>query len=57
MLNKALKVPIGLINTSWGGTRIEPWISEEGLKKFDFVKLPDKNQQGTLSSTDTNCSV
>jgi sialate O-acetylesterase len=49
MLNKALKVPIGLINTSWGGTRIEPWISEEGFKKFDFVTLPDKNQQGTLS--------
>jgi sialate O-acetylesterase len=49
MLNKVLKVPVGLINTSWGGTRIEPWMSEEGLKKFDFVKLPDKNQKGTLS--------
>jgi sialate O-acetylesterase len=49
LLNKALNVPIGLINTSWGGTRIEPWISEEGLKTFDFVKLPDKNLQGTLS--------
>jgi sialate O-acetylesterase len=49
MLNKALKVPIGLVNTSWGGTRIEPWISEAGLKKFDFVTLPDKNQTGTLS--------
>jgi sialate O-acetylesterase len=49
MLNKVLNVPIGLINTSWGGTRIEPWISEEGIKKFDFVRLPDKSQQGTLS--------
>jgi sialate O-acetylesterase len=49
MLYKALNVPIGLVNTSWGGTRIEPWISEDGLKKFDFIKLPDKNQQGTLS--------
>jgi sialate O-acetylesterase len=49
MLNKVLKVPVGLINTSWGGTRIEPWISEEGIKKFNFVTLPDKNQQGTLS--------
>ena len=45
MLNKALNVPIGLINTSWGGTRIEPWISEAGFAKFDFVKLPDKTQQ------------
>jgi sialate O-acetylesterase len=49
MLNKVLNVPIGLINSSWGGTRIEPWFSEEGIKKFDFVKLPDNNQQGTLS--------
>jgi len=49
MLNKALNVPVGLINTSWGGTRIEPWISESGISKFEFVKLPDKNQQGTLS--------
>ena len=49
MLNKVLKVPVGLINTSWGGTRIEPWISEEGFKKFDFVTLPDKNKQGDIS--------
>lgn len=49
MLHNVLKVPVGLINTSWGGTRIEPWISEEGLKNFDFVKLPDKNQTGNLS--------
>jgi len=25
MLHKELGVPIGLIDTSWGGTRIEPW--------------------------------
>ncbi len=50
MLNKVLNVPVGLINTSWGGTRIEPWISEDGCKKFDFIKLPDKTQQqGNLS--------
>jgi sialate O-acetylesterase len=51
MLTKVLKVPVGLINTSWGGTRIEPWISEAGFKTFDWVKLPDKTQApaGTLS--------
>ncbi|MGQ9619849.1 MAG: sialate O-acetylesterase [Bacteroidales bacterium] len=42
MLNRILNVPVGLICTSWGGTRIEPWMSEEGLKNFDWVKLPDK---------------
>ena len=30
-LNKNLNVPIGLINTSWGGTRIEPWTPPEGF--------------------------
>jgi sialate O-acetylesterase len=51
MLQKALNVPVGLICTSWGGTRIEPWISETGFQKFDWVKLPDKTQKptGTLS--------
>lgn len=27
-------VPVGLINASWGGTPVEAWISEEGLKEF-----------------------
>ena len=31
-LYKELDVPIGLINTSWGGTRIEPWTPPEGFE-------------------------
>ncbi|MBN2862654.1 MAG: sialate O-acetylesterase [Bacteroidales bacterium] len=46
MLNEVLGVPVGLINTSWGGTRIEPWISETGLSRYEWVKLPDKTEQG-----------
>jgi sialate O-acetylesterase len=49
MLQKALNVPVGLINTSWGGTRIEPWISESGIKNFDWVKLPEKKPVENLS--------
>ena len=30
-LYKNLDVPIGLINTSWGGTRIEPWTPPAGF--------------------------
>ena len=26
-LHKELKVPVGIINSSWGGTRIEAWSS------------------------------
>jgi sialate O-acetylesterase len=34
------KVPIGIINSSVGGTPIEAWISEEGMK--EFPKLTDR---------------
>jgi sialate O-acetylesterase len=34
-LQKSVPVPIGLIHSSWGGSRIEPWISEQGLRKAD----------------------
>ena len=49
MLNRKLKVPIGLISSSWGGTLIEPWISEMGIKNFDWVKLPEKKPGEKLS--------
>jgi sialate O-acetylesterase len=32
-LHQVLKVPVGLINTSWGGTRIEAWTSRESLEE------------------------
>ena len=49
MLQKSLGVPVGLINSSWGGTRVEPWISENGIKNFDWANLPDKEQNGEFS--------
>ena len=30
-LNQALGVPIGIVNSSWGGSRVEPWMSLEAL--------------------------
>ncbi len=37
-LHRELKIPIGLINTSWGGTRAEAWTSRNGLKKNPKAK-------------------
>ncbi len=31
-LQQKLGVPVGIINTSWGGTRIEPWTPLEGFE-------------------------
>jgi len=31
-LSQELKVPIGLIGSNWGGTRIEPWTSLDGFR-------------------------
>ena len=33
-----LKVPVGIVNSSWGGTRIESWISSKKLNRLDETK-------------------
>ncbi|MBS6225394.1 MAG: sialate O-acetylesterase [Parabacteroides johnsonii] len=35
-LNQYLDIPVGLICTSWGGTNIEAWMSEESLKRISI---------------------
>jgi len=40
-LYKKYKIPLGLINTAWGGTSIETWMSEEALSDF-----PEKIAEG-----------
>jgi sialate O-acetylesterase len=42
LLQKTLNVPVGLIQSSWGGTAIQPWMSEESCKAFDFIKDTSK---------------
>ncbi|MCG9129460.1 hypothetical protein JT359_17870 [Candidatus Poribacteria bacterium] len=37
-LHQDLNVPIGLINTSWGGTRIEPWTPPIGFAGVPALK-------------------
>ncbi|QDS88559.1 hypothetical protein EC9_27500 [Rosistilla ulvae] len=37
-LQNELNVPVGLVGTNWGGTRIEPWVSPEGFHKVPELK-------------------
>lgn len=37
-LQKELGVPIGLINSSWGGTRVEPWTPPVGFERVETLK-------------------
>ena len=46
-LRKTVKVPIGLLNTSWGGSRIEPWMSPRalGMDSASIAKvMADENE-------------
>lgn len=32
------KVPVGLVNDSWGGSQVESWVSGEGMARSDLFK-------------------
>jgi sialate O-acetylesterase len=40
LLNQALDVPVGLIHTSWGGSRIEAWMTPESFKDIPEKPIP-----------------
>jgi len=42
-IHKELDVPVGLIATSWGGTRIEPWIPPAGFASEKDLKGEGEN--------------
>lgn len=55
-IHKELDVPVGLINTSWGGTRIEAWTAPEGFNSVpalssitEEIKDIDNNYRSELS--------
>ncbi len=50
-LQQELNVPIGLINTSWGGTRAEAWTSIEGLCAEPALKVVVDELQASLGGS------
>ncbi|WBL24672.1 sialate O-acetylesterase [Zunongwangia sp. HGR-M22] len=44
LLNKVLEVPVGLIHVSYGGSNVEAWMSQQMLKDFDSIHIPEKTE-------------
>ena len=42
-LQEILDVPVGIIHTSWGGSKVEAWMSNEVLSGFQSVDLADRD--------------
>ena len=56
-LHRQLHIPIGLINTTWGGTDIESWISHIGFEKEPYYKwlmalTPEKSTADLITMKD-----
>ena len=51
-LHQVLKVPVGLINTSWGGTRIEAWTSGEALAERPCAREMLTDWEDTIKKWD-----
>jgi sialate O-acetylesterase len=49
-LRQALDVPVGLVNASWGGTRIEAWMSRETMVEEPELRLEVERHEATLNS-------
>lgn len=52
-LHKELGVPIGLVNSSWGGTRVEPWTPVVGFKHVPALQSIYEDVQNRTPGTAT----
>ncbi len=40
-LQEILNVPVGLIHTSWGGSNVQAWMSNDTLSQYETINLED----------------
>jgi sialate O-acetylesterase len=60
ILQEKLKVPVGMIMTTWGGTVVEAWMDRHALEAFPDIKVPgdtvkiNKNEPAVLFNAMVN---
>jgi len=47
-LSEDLKIPVGLIESDWGGSRIEPWFADEGLTEVPELAALEKHRRAAM---------
>ncbi len=57
-LTEAIDVPIGIINTSWGGTRIESWMPQAALEDIlSKEQIEHKKNVHSIKPTELYCAM
>ncbi|MBQ9667649.1 MAG: sialate O-acetylesterase [Prevotella sp.] len=46
MLQQALDIPVGVIVTAWGGSKVEGWLPEEIVSGYDDVDIAKEQREG-----------
>jgi sialate O-acetylesterase len=49
ILQEKLKIPIGIILTAWGGTKIEAWMNSNSFDSLSFIKQPLLKENAKVS--------
>jgi sialate O-acetylesterase len=53
LVQEILDVPVGLIVTSWGGSKAEAWMNRESLQAFKGIPIPDEVPEKNPNQTAT----
>lgn len=50
-MQELLKVPVGIIEASWGGTNITTWMNKKSLQSFPQIKIASRNPPSKNKTT------